>query len=77
MPLLWLNDASPGQRHGARNDRELLSSLDAWLCISRICNEIYALTVHVHKYSSVSFKLRGNLVLIDAGASLNALSLTG
>ena len=37
--------------------------------------QIYALKVHFHKYSSVSFKLRGNLVLINAGASLNALSI--
>ena len=37
--------------------------------------QIYALKVHFHKYSSVSYKLRGNLVLINAGASLNALSI--
>ena len=39
--------------------------------------QIYALKVHVRKYLSVSFKLRGNSVLIDAGASLNDLSITG
>ena len=40
--------------------------------------QIYALKVHVHKYSSVSFTLTRNLVLIEAGAaSLNALSITG
>ena len=38
--------------------------------------QIYALEVHVHKYSSVSLNLEENLVLVDAGASLNALSIT-
>ena len=39
--------------------------------------QIYALEVHVHKYSSVSLNLEENLVLIVAGESLNALSITG
>ena len=39
--------------------------------------QIYALEVHFHKYSSVSLNLEENLVLIVAGASLNALSITG
>ena len=39
--------------------------------------QISALEVHVHKYSSVILNLEENLVLIAAGASLNALSPIG